>query len=75
MMWVMTESVSSCCCFSYWKKNEKRAEIETNGKEISNKGQGEGFIFISPPFLIQIISSLCHQKDPVWIHITGLVLC
>lgn len=61
--------------FQLLGKNEKRAEIETNGREISNKDQGEGFIFISPPFLIQIISSLCHQKDPVQIHIIGLVLC
>lgn len=68
MIWVMTDSVSSRCCFSYWNKwEEKRAEIETNGREISTKCQGEGFIFISPPSFIQRISSLCHQ-DPDQTH-------
>lgn len=61
----MTDSVSSCCCFSYWNKlQKKRAEIETNGREISTRCQGEAFIFISSPFFIRRTSSLCHQKGP-----------
>lgn len=51
--------------------NEKRAEIETNGREISTRCQGEGFIFISPPFFVQRISRLCHQKDPDQTHNVG----
>jgi len=63
--------VSACAAVSVTGTNEKRAEIETNGREISTRCQEEGFIFISPPFFIQTISSLCHQKDPDQTHSVG----
>lgn len=71
----MTDNVGLCCCFSYWnKREEKSAEIETNGREISTRCQREGFIFIPLLSFTQRANSLCHQKGPIglWVPCRAL---
>lgn len=60
--------MSACAAVSVTGTNEKRTEIEKNGREISTRCHGESFLFMSLLFFIQRISSLCYQKDPDQAH-------